>query len=42
MALAMGLEMACARIGTGLAIGITPILSRAFNNSISIPIFLSD
>ena len=40
MALAMGLEMACARIGTGLAIGITPILSRAFNNSISIPIFI--
>ena len=30
MALAMGLEMACARIGTGLAIGVTPLLSRAF------------
>lgn len=40
MALAMGLEMACARIGTGLAIGLTPFLSRAFNNSISIPIFI--
>lgn len=40
MALAMGLEMACARIGTGLAIGITPFLSRAFGNSISIPIFI--
>lgn len=40
MALAMGLEMACARIGTGMAIGITPLLSRAFGNSISIPIFI--
>lgn len=40
MALAMGLEMACARIGTGLAIGITPLLSRAFNNSISMPILI--
>lgn len=40
MALAMGLEMACARIGTGLAIGITPILSRAFGNSISMPVFI--
>lgn len=40
MALAMGLEMACARIGTGLAIGVTPLLSRAFGNSISMPIFL--
>ena len=40
MALAMGLEMACARIGTGLAIGVTPLLSRAFGNSISMPIFI--
>lgn len=40
MALAMGLEMACARIGTGLAIGVTPLISRAFGNSISMPVFL--
>lgn len=40
MALAMGLEMACARIGTGLAIGVTPFISRAFGNSISMPVFL--
>ena len=40
MALAMGLEMACARIGTGLAIGVTPLLSRAFGNSISMPVFI--
>ena len=40
MALAMGLEMACARIGTGLAIGITPLLSRAFGNSISMPVLM--
>lgn len=40
MALAMGLEMACARIGTGLAIGITPLLCKAFNNSISMPILM--
>lgn len=40
MALAMGLEMACARIGTGLAIGVTPLISRAFGNSISMPIFI--
>lgn len=40
MALAMGLEMACARIGTGLAIGVTPFLSRAFGNSISMPVFI--
>lgn len=32
--------MACARIGTGLAIGVTPLLSRAFGNSISMPIFI--
>ena len=30
LALAMGLEMACARIGTGLAIGVTPLLTRLF------------
>lgn len=40
MALAMGLEMACARIGTGLAIGVTPFLSRAFDNTISMPILI--
>jgi MFS family permease len=40
MALAMGLEMATARIGTGLAIGVTPFLSRALGNSISKPIFV--
>lgn len=44
LALAMGLEMACARIGTGLAIGITPILAGAFAvngvPSISMPILL--
>ncbi|MBE9488245.1 MAG: MFS transporter [Bacteroidetes bacterium] len=31
LALAMGLEMACARIGTGLAIGITPMIATAFS-----------
>lgn len=40
MALAMGLEMATARVGTGLAIGITPLLCRAFDNSISMPILI--
>lgn len=40
MALAMGLEMACARIGTGLAIGVTPLISRAFGNSISAPVLI--
>lgn len=40
MALAMGLEMATARIGTGLAIGITPLLCKAFGNSISQVILL--
>lgn len=35
MALAMGLEMATARVGTGLAIGVTPLLCAAFGNSIS-------
>lgn len=44
LALAMGLEMACARIGTGLAIGITPLLATMFAvdgiPSISKPIFL--
>lgn len=40
MALAMGMEMACARIGTGLAIGITPLLASHFN-SVSAPILLA-
>lgn len=40
MALAMGLEMATARVGTGLAIGITPLLCQAFGNSISMPILM--
>lgn len=40
MALAMGLEMATARIGTGLAIGATPLLCRLFDNSISMPILI--
>lgn len=40
MALAMGLEMATARIGTGLAIGVTPIIGKAFGNSISMPVFI--
>lgn len=44
LALAMGLEMACARIGTGLALGLTPILAVTFAvdglPSISTPIFL--
>lgn len=40
MALAMGLEMACARIGTGLAIGVTPFLCQAFDNTISMPILI--
>lgn len=40
MALAMGLEMATARIGTGLAIGCTPLICRAFNNVISAPILV--
>ncbi|MEG1794038.1 MAG: MFS transporter [Rikenellaceae bacterium] len=44
LALAMGLEMACARIGTGLAIGVTPLLAVTFAvdgvPSISTPIFL--
>ena len=44
LALAMGLEMACARIGTGLAIGFTPLLASIFAvdgvPSISKPIFL--
>lgn len=44
LALAMGLEMACARIGTGLAIGLTPVLAIAFAvdgvPSISMPILL--
>lgn len=40
MALVMGLEMATARVGTGLAIGITPLLCQAFGNSISMPILI--
>ncbi|MDR2653000.1 MAG: MFS transporter [Prevotellaceae bacterium] len=40
MALAMGLEMACARIGTGLAIGITPFISKAFGKSIGMPVLI--
>lgn len=36
LALAMGLEMACARIGTGLALVITPFIASAF--TISTPI----
>ena len=44
LALAMGLEMACARIGTGLAIGFTPLLASMFAvdglPSISKPILL--
>ena len=40
MALAMGLEMACARIGTGLAIGVTPLISHAFGDSISMPVLM--
>lgn len=40
MALAMGLEMATARVGTGLAIGITPLLCQAFGNSISMPVLI--
>lgn len=39
LALAMGLEMACARIGTALALGITPVLAEHFG-SISMPILL--
>lgn len=45
LALAMGLEMACARIGTGLAIGITPFIAEYFAvdgvSSISMPVLLS-
>lgn len=40
LALAMGLEMACARIGTALALGVTPLLAEAFNKSISMPILM--
>lgn len=39
LAMAMGLEMACARIGTGLAIGITPLIVE-WTGSISFPILL--
>lgn len=40
MALAMGLQVACARIGTGLAIGFTPKLCKAFGNSLSQPVLV--
>lgn len=44
LALAMGLEMACARIGTGLAIGFTPFIATAFSvdgiPSLSTPILM--
>lgn len=40
LALAMGLEMACARIGTALALAFTPVISASFGNSISMPILL--
>lgn len=40
MALAMGMEMACARIGTGLALGITPLIAVHFA-SVSAPILLA-
>lgn len=39
LALAMGLEMACARIGTALALGVTPLLAAHFK-SVSRPILL--
>ncbi len=39
LALAMGLEMACARIGTALALGVTPLLAAHFK-SVSMPILL--
>lgn len=39
LALAMGLEMACARIGTALALGVTPLLAEHFQ-SVSMPILL--
>lgn len=40
LAMAMGLEMACARIGTALALGVTPLIAEAFDNSISMPILM--
>lgn len=40
LALAMGLEMACARIGTALALAVTPIISEAFGKSVSVPILI--
>lgn len=40
LALAMGLEMACARIGTAMAIGLTPLIVVYFDGSISMPILL--
>ena len=39
LALAMGLEMACARIGTGLALGVTPLIV-AHTGSLSQPILV--
>jgi len=40
LAMAMGLEMACARIGTALALGVTPIIASFFGGSISMPILM--
>ena len=40
LALAMGLEMACARIGTALALAVTPMISEAFGKSVSVPVLL--
>ena len=40
LALAMGLEMACARIGTALALAVTPLISEAFGKSVSAPVLL--
>ena len=40
MALAMGLEMACARMGTALALGITVPLAKHFDN-IALPILFA-
>lgn len=39
LALAMGLQVGCARIGTGLAIGITPLIIR-WTGEISMPILI--
>ncbi|MGL4519388.1 MAG: MFS transporter [Phocaeicola sp.] len=40
LAMAMGLEMACARIGTALALGVTPLIASFFGGSISMPILM--